>query len=80
MAKLVDTTPLVILTDAAHILPFSLMGVDNKKLFEKCTIWSIITSFTNLKFDESRGNNIHTLMNVITLDVVAHRFFGDLHI
>ena len=50
------------------------------QLFKKCTIWSIITSFTNLNFNDLGGNNINSLKNVITLDVVVHRFFGQLYL
>ena len=53
---------------------------DENQLFGKCSIWSIITSFTNIKFNELRGNNINTLMNTITLDATAHRFFGELYV
>ena len=50
------------------------------QLFGKCSIWSIITAFTNLKFYELSGNTVHTLENAITLNATAHRFFGELYV
>lgn len=70
-----------VMTEAAHILPFSVMSADtNKILFKKCTIWSVIKSFTNIEFKELSGNNINSLTNVITLDTGVHKFFGPLRI
>ncbi|KAF8228325.1 hypothetical protein L208DRAFT_1292181 [Tricholoma matsutake] len=69
------------ITEAAHILPFSLMSVDtNKTLFKKCTIWSVIKSFTNIEFTELSGDYINSLTNVITLDALLHKSFGLLHL
>lgn len=68
-------------TIAAHILPFSLMSIDNNKvLFKKVTIWAVIESFTNIKFAELSGDNINSLTNVITLDGGVHHFFGQLKV
>lgn len=50
------------------------------QLFKKCTIWSVIKSFTNIEFKELSGNNINSLTNVITLDTGVHKFFGPLRI
>lgn len=73
------TTDTVTVTEAAHILPFSLMSADtNKTLFKKCTIWSVIKSFTNIEFTELNGDNINSLTNVLTLDTGLHKFFGPL--
>jgi len=66
-------------TVAAHILPFSLMSIDtNKKLFKKASIWTVIESFTNIKFTELLGDNINSLTNVMTLDLAVHQYFGEL--
>ncbi|KIJ97904.1 hypothetical protein K443DRAFT_9560 [Laccaria amethystina LaAM-08-1] len=68
-------------TIAAHILPFSLMSIDNNKaLFKKATIWAVIESFTNIKFAELSGDNFNSLTNVITLDGGVHHFFGQLKV
>lgn len=90
------TTDTVTVTEAAHILPFSLMSADTNKtvrrvdasvlvkqltaiqLFKKCTIWSVIKSFTNIEFTELNGDNINSLTNVLTLDTGLHKFFGPL--
>ena len=53
------------------------MGI---QLFKKCTIWSVIKSFTNIEYKELSGNNINSLTNVITLDTGVHKFFGPLRI
>lgn len=86
------------MTQAAHILPFSLMSADTDttvrnglfrsctpiyitiQLFKKCTVWSVIKSFTNIEFKELNGENINSLVNVITLDTPVHGFFGSLDI
>jgi len=63
-------------TIAAHILPFSLMSIDNNQtLFKKAYIWAVIESFTNIKFTELQGDNINSLTNVITLETSVHSFF-----
>jgi len=49
------------------------------QLFKKCTIWSVIKSFTSIEFKELSGDNINSLTNVITLDTCVHRFFGPLY-
>jgi hypothetical protein len=68
-------------TTAAHIVPFSLMSADtNKALFKKCTIWTVIKSFSSIEFTELNGDNINSLTNVFTLDLNVHRFFGELKI
>lgn len=48
------------------------------QLFKKCTIWSVIKSFTNIEFTELNGNNMNSLTNVLTLDTGLHQFFGPL--
>ena len=58
----------------------TLFSVTTNQLFKKCTIWSVITSFTNIKFKELSGNNINSLTNVITLHTSVHKFFGQLHL
>lgn len=50
------------------------------QLFKKCTIWSVIKSFTNIEFTELSGDNINSLTNVITLDALLHKSFGSLHL
>jgi len=66
---------------AAHILPFSLMCIDdNEKLFEKTSIWAVVESFTNIKFAELQDGDINSLTNVITLDVGVHQYFGELRL
>jgi len=68
-------------TVAAHILPISLMSIDrNRTLFKKASIWTVIQSFTNIKFTELSGNNINSLRNVITLETGVHDLFGQLRV
>lgn len=64
-----------------HVL-MTLFTVTTNQLFKKCTIWSVIASFTNIKFinKELSGNNINSLTNVITLDIIAHKYFGQLYL
>jgi hypothetical protein len=50
------------------------------QLFNKASIWTVVESFTNIKFAELQGDNINSLTNVITLYTGVYDFFGPLEV
>ena len=70
-----DTNKMVRCTGDAFLLVKQLTAI---QLFEKCTIWSVLKSFTNIEFTELNGNSLNSLTNVFTLDTALHKFFGPL--
>ncbi|CAE6526109.1 unnamed protein product [Rhizoctonia solani] len=65
----------VAITEAVHILPFSLATIQP----ERANVWTILSSFSGWDLATIiGGDEINRLGNVFTLTIPAHRAFGQL--
>ncbi|KIM32602.1 hypothetical protein M408DRAFT_326385 [Serendipita vermifera MAFF 305830] len=70
-------------TQACHIIPFSLNDFDTKDqsdVDQKTAIWTALQAFCGKDISALRGVGINSLDNVMTLCPMAHKFFGELQL
>ncbi|KIM32603.1 hypothetical protein M408DRAFT_326386 [Serendipita vermifera MAFF 305830] len=70
-------------TQAAHIIPFSLNDFDAQDMTEatrKIEIWTALQAFCGKDISALRGAGINSLDNVMTLSPLAHKYFGELQL
>ncbi|KAG8747313.1 hypothetical protein FRC10_001492 [Ceratobasidium sp. 414] len=68
-------------TEAAHILPFSLSeGKELDQVRRNADVWQVIEHFSGMELlAELNGQKINRLGNVLTLTMPEHNLFGKLH-
>ncbi|KZT01958.1 uncharacterized protein LAESUDRAFT_443286 [Laetiporus sulphureus 93-53] len=69
------------ITDAAHIMPFSLNDFEETEvpmMADETAIWTALQAFSGRSLDGLKGDGINSLQNVLTLSASVHRLFCQL--